>query len=363
MTNKNKEIIKTKEQLFIKIIEKQIDEYVELIKNTALVDYILEFADNSKNIIKDNISEKLKENIEISYIDLLAIVRENILLYSDLISCNIEELANSIMNNLVIEDLTEMARSMELTSEVFYLKNYCLGMIQKEIQMLFNSIKDYVEDEIIEQSCNFIQENNICLNCCCVMDIEEEIMKSMSLEEYVEDSYIGREINNLINISYNINNNIMIKLYEDNINYLILSGVVDSKSGKFIYNSIENIFIYELEEEYGEELIEYNKHSNELEKVILECKNQKTQLTENINKIESILINKSQNNKKNIYRYIDKYSELSKLAIRKGYKLIRSNGGHGIFKHKKLKKTVVIPQGRKIGKGLSIVIQKQLLNT
>lgn len=358
MTNRNKKIIKKEEDLFIKIIEKQINDYVELIKNTALVDYILQFSENSKNVIINNILEKLNVNIKISYIDLLAIIRENISFYSELISNNIEELSNLIMDNLVIEDLTEMAKSMNVTSEIFYLKNYCLEMIQKEIGELFDTINDYIEDEFIKLSCDFIEKNYIDLNCS-VIDIEEEIMKSMSLEKYDEDSYIGREINNLIKISYNINNNIMIKLYEDNIFYLILRGVVNFKSGKFIYDSIENIFIYELEEEYGTELIEYNKQSNEFEKIQLKHENGQIKLSNNINNIELILINKSEKNKK--YKYIDKYLELSKLAVSNGYKLIRNNGDHGIFKNKKSKKIVVIPQGRRIGKGLSIVIQKQLL--
>ena len=60
--------------------------------------------------------------------------------------------------------------------------------------------------------------------------------------------------------------------------------------------------------------------------------------------------------------YIDKYRELNKIAEENGFVYIRNNGGHGVFVNNKTKKTVIIPQGRSIGKGLSYVIQKQILS-
>lgn len=59
--------------------------------------------------------------------------------------------------------------------------------------------------------------------------------------------------------------------------------------------------------------------------------------------------------------YIDDYKKLNKLAFDSGYSLIRSNGDHGIFKNEN-GDVVVIPQGRSVGKGLSLKIQKVLLN-
>ncbi|MBL4930433.1 type II toxin-antitoxin system HicA family toxin [Clostridium paridis] len=53
--------------------------------------------------------------------------------------------------------------------------------------------------------------------------------------------------------------------------------------------------------------------------------------------------------------------ELRKMAEKYGYIHVRDNGRHAIFTNNKTKNTVVIPQGRSIGKGLSIVIQKQIL--
>ena len=58
--------------------------------------------------------------------------------------------------------------------------------------------------------------------------------------------------------------------------------------------------------------------------------------------------------------YIDDYKKLNKLAIDNGFEYIRSKGDHGIYKNKN--GLVVIPQGRSIGKGLSIKIQKSILS-
>lgn len=55
------------------------------------------------------------------------------------------------------------------------------------------------------------------------------------------------------------------------------------------------------------------------------------------------------------------HRELNNLAFKKGFEIVRQKGDHGILKHKKTNKTVVIPQGRMLGKGLSMKIQKDLV--
>lgn len=60
-------------------------------------------------------------------------------------------------------------------------------------------------------------------------------------------------------------------------------------------------------------------------------------------------------------KYIEKYSELNKLAESLGFKNVRIKGSHGIFKNDRTGLAVVIPQGRNIGRGLSLLIQKQLI--
>lgn len=59
-------------------------------------------------------------------------------------------------------------------------------------------------------------------------------------------------------------------------------------------------------------------------------------------------------------KYIADYKELNKVAETNGYSFVRCSGDHGIFKND-AGKIVIIPQGRSIGKGLSIKIQKDLI--
>ena len=59
-------------------------------------------------------------------------------------------------------------------------------------------------------------------------------------------------------------------------------------------------------------------------------------------------------------KYISDYKELNRLAEVNGYNFVRCSGDHGIFKND-TGKIVIIPQGRSVGKGLSIKIQKDLI--
>lgn len=56
--------------------------------------------------------------------------------------------------------------------------------------------------------------------------------------------------------------------------------------------------------------------------------------------------------------FTDDYKELNRIAEENGFSYVRCNGDHGIFKSEN--GMVVIPQGRSIGKGLSIKIQKNI---
>lgn len=59
---------------------------------------------------------------------------------------------------------------------------------------------------------------------------------------------------------------------------------------------------------------------------------------------------------------LENYREINKLAEDNGYEKIRQQGDHGIFMDEN-NNLVVIPQGRKVGKGLSKKICKQILNS
>lgn len=58
--------------------------------------------------------------------------------------------------------------------------------------------------------------------------------------------------------------------------------------------------------------------------------------------------------------YIDDYKKLNKLAVDNGFEYVRCRGDHGIYKNEN--GLVVIPQGRSVGKGLSIKIQKAIVS-
>lgn len=59
---------------------------------------------------------------------------------------------------------------------------------------------------------------------------------------------------------------------------------------------------------------------------------------------------------------IENYRDLNRLAESNGYEQIRQQGDHGIFVNKE-NDLLIIPQGRKVGKGLSKKICKQILNS
>lgn len=59
---------------------------------------------------------------------------------------------------------------------------------------------------------------------------------------------------------------------------------------------------------------------------------------------------------------IENYRDLNRLAESNGYKQVRQQGDHGIFVNKE-NDLLIIPQGRKVGKGLSKKICKQILNS
>lgn len=67
----------------------------------------------------------------------------------------------------------------------------------------------------------------------------------------------------------------------------------------------------------------------------------------------------SQEDHSDSHSYIADYKVLNKLANDNGFSYVRSNGDHGIFRNEN-GSVVVIPQGRTIGKGLSLKIQKSI---
>lgn len=83
--------------------------------------------------------------------------------------------------------------------------------------------------------------------------------------------------------------------------------------------------------------------------------------TDELESLETNMVSVYNHSEDNI-TYIDDYKDLNKLAINNNYTMIRAKGSHGIFSNGK-GNIIVIPQGRTIGKGLSLKIQKDILKS
>lgn len=111
----------------------------------------------------------------------------------------------------------------------------------------------------------------------------------------------------------------------------------------------------------------FKKESRDLKMYFLESMNPLLlrNLDDVLDDVYNYLVNEKEQNKpdlikkKEVRNYIASYRELNKIANKNNFEYIRSNGDHGIFKRFD-GRTVVIPQGRDIGKGLSLKIQKNL---
>jgi predicted RNA binding protein YcfA (HicA-like mRNA interferase family) len=145
-------------------------------------------------------------------------------------------------------------------------------------------------------------------------------------EDIVEDFFL-----NLANI---------IVLNIDSINFKVdETSIMDYDD---IIDLVEKLFAFDenVKDKILNKLIEANTGNRELEKEII------------------IVVERNKRNK--VYKYIGDWNELNSIAEQKGFTLTRCKGDHGIFNHKETNKMVVIPQNRRIGKGLSLKIQKRL---
>lgn len=100
------------------------------------------------------------------------------------------------------------------------------------------------------------------------------------------------------------------------------------------------------------ELLEFTKSS--IRRYLNDMKNEQI----NENQLDTEINHLFRNNESTIYDY----KELNKLANDFGFEATRQAGSHRIFK-KSDGTTVVIPQGRAIGKGLNLKIQKDILQS
>lgn len=156
-------------------------------------------------------------------------------------------------------------------------------------------------------------------------------------------------------------------LYEERIEELFyticdnnMSNINENK--QYLKNLLEELYkilgeYYEIYlVEFGEYIVElFLSNQGKIDEVLYSLK-----LDNDNNIVYDNLFKSYEDTDNKDYKYVDNYREINKIAFNNGFIHIRDNGGHGIFTNKSENRTVVIPQGRKIGRGLSILIQKQI---
>lgn len=134
---------------------------------------------------------------------------------------------------------------------------------------------------------------------------------------------------------------------------LMSNGYNSEKYAKILRNhgvGMAKYWVNSVIEEIGDRLEFYTEFANNL-------------LTDKLRTLvgnENLIINQPSEEKiRKSLGHIGKFRELNKIAGNKGFTKVRQKGDHGVFRRYD-GSTVVIPQGREIGKGLSIRIQKDL---
>lgn len=102
-----------------------------------------------------------------------------------------------------------------------------------------------------------------------------------------------------------------------------------------------------------------NKEANDNIKIVLEYLINMAQHVYDLNENEDTTVEAVENKfiPKNLYSYKD----LNRFAKDNGFEKVRDNGDHGVFRRFD-GSTVVIPQGRDVGRGLSITLQKKMVS-
>lgn len=277
-----------------------------------------------------DMQEELFSNREVDNIIDLVNIEKDIIPYLDYIIKDIKDNGNSFCN-------------MYLSSIALGIKEFYIGFVNEELNSRCSSILENVRDSIISR---LLSSNELLEMSRCDRNYVLTSMKRLNLlaSKFSESLYYLNDIfmeDNEIVILDKINTKVSDDLVGC-LKYLDSKGI-DLGNSKFIIEKdivamlgIDDFFIYAKEEYY---------EGKEKQKEALPKKENTLEFSDG--NIE--------------YSYIDDYKKLSKLAEDNGFVYVRSNGDHGIFKHDNGCITV-IPQGRSIGKGLSIKIQKSIYN-
>ncbi|XZJ89918.1 type II toxin-antitoxin system HicA family toxin (plasmid) [Clostridium perfringens] len=283
------------------------------------------------------------------------------------------DILNKMEDDLLVEvtnDLLECAQIYENNADCIYIKfkNTIYNEMNKDLPPLLESCRtlkecnesliDYINFKQSDITSKILNESLEILNC---RNITNEIKKkTLFLKSECEKianatlNIIKSEVlfemfilnsNNILN-SFTKNSNNILKYYEELVNdyairyqnntHYIIKNCVSKILDNISFDNLENNLNFLKE---ARELCENDPLLDEYENYLNN--------NDSIETFEKIFENNSFKNRT--------WKELNNIAEKKGFKYVRSNGDHGIFKHKN-GNIVVIPQGREIGKGLQIKI-------
>lgn len=261
----------------------------------------------------------------------------------------------SVVMQKDIETLAEGKKTLDINDLINIIGSAVFGTLETKmiiIAVMLHSIESELEDGYYDLA--EIEADNGSMSLdelkgLCSMDIRADMLYRNRIVN--KNSRTHAELKSLIHTVGLELKEILIEVNNDELRKYTeyLTEELENKGYKFDRDLMEDFYI--IEQEDGWVL----KHPLiEIEKAISE-----SSIKDNDGLFEEIEKDCSEAVKKKKYKYIDSYKELNAIAESKGFTLIRANGDHGIFENAD-GKVAVIPQGRSIGKGLSIMIQKTL---
>lgn len=282
----------------------------EFIMRNRLLNFLEECAKSHRNYIED------------TFFDIYDFSKEAVIVYKQDM---IENTRNCLINELNLEKFLE--------DDVEYSSNLIGEAIMKYINKAFTSkdFRDLKSDTIL-----FLNREYVASFC----------DYYYSLKSNFEGLGVDKEFNN-----FRIRQQNQIKkICAEHSHYIFVDFREELMNGwQLLINEINKIFEGNLV--FYLEFRDLKTHLTA--KLSYKIKDSILKIIDNSEEIEDI------EEVKDDYKYIDDFRQLNKLAISKGFTYERSNGDHGIYKDNK-GRIVVIPQGRSIGKGLSLKIQKSL---
>lgn len=245
----------------------------------------------------------------------------------------------------IIIDVFAKTKNNNTFQNLWFLKNFLKDDIEKD---LIDKLELLMYEGILKISVILI-ENYIC-------DIEKILIK-----QNFSNRAINREIENFIKS----HSDILHQFTKEVISEHVLKVVANIENIKLMYliSFIEDNDDFFIQYEQDDYIVGLTKQG--LEKSLKEMNELgiKSTVEENIliaKRLGYYSEKKERKTSNDTKKYINEYKVLNKIAYDNGFKLVRVVGSHGVFKNQ-FGKIIIIPQGRSIGKGLSLKIQEDIM--